>query len=109
MGESITFLRPPYDPEQPSCRAALRLIHVNESQRVARARAADPASYPAHFRTPFSLLFALNLAGQPALSLDLHRLHQPGFEECDLLLTRVLVPERDPRDGSVAFYEAVFA
>jgi hypothetical protein len=109
VGRSITFLRPPYDSESPSGYAQLQLIQVTENQRTARAREADPSSYPAHFRTPFSLLFTLDLTAQPPLALDLHRLQQPGLEECDLLLTRVIVPGRDPAGGSIAFYEAVFA
>lgn len=57
-------------------------------------------------RQPFSLLFALR--NEPPLDDRLlHQLAEPGFEECELLLSRVHVPELDRRDGTM-FYEAAF-
>jgi hypothetical protein len=95
-GRKLAFLRPAQPPEAPRARVEMELIAV---------RTAGSAG-PGATRQPFSLLFTLR--GEPPLDDRLlHQLAEPGFEDCELLLSRVHVPELDRRDGTM-FYEAVF-
>ena len=64
-------------------------------------RGHNPAG--ATLREPFALLFTLR-RGTP-LGPGLHRLVHDGFAPDDLFLSRVVVPNRDPR---AIYYEAVF-
>ena len=96
LGRKLAFLRPAVSASEQRARVELDLIQV----RV------WPSGNPGGGRQPFSLLFTLR--DEPPL--DHHQLHQlaePGFEECELLVSRVSVPELDRRDGTM-FYEAVF-
>ena len=74
-----------------------------ELVEVTRSRGRTPAAGGAGTREPFALLFALR--GRTPLGPSLHRLVDEAFEPEDLLLSRVVVPGRDPR---AIYYEAVF-
>ncbi len=95
LNGSIQFLRP-VPPGAVSPAVNLTLMEVRE---------AGHPGVPGQ-RRPFSLLFALRDSA-PLEDRFLHRLAHPGFERCDLLLSRVTVPEHDRRDGTM-FYEIVF-
>jgi hypothetical protein len=96
VGRTLAFLRPARPPGGQPARVELELIEV----RVAAS------GHLAGRRQPFSLLFTLR--HEPPLDDRLlHRLAEPGFEECELLLSRLYVPELDRRDGTM-YYEAVF-
>ena len=62
---------------------------------------------PGMTRDPFSLLFELK--GQKPIEPGLPRLVHPGFEPCELLLSRVRVPEFERAHRAGVFYEAVFS
>ena len=93
LQEPFTLLRP-MPPGVASPRVELTLVEVKEM-----------ATSTLRPRPPFSLLFALRDAA-PLEDRFLHRLVHPNFEKCDLLLSRVTIPD-DPRDGTM-FYEIVF-
>ena len=95
--ERFRFLRPDAAPDESDPAVELILL---EAQWLP-----NPEGYPA--RPPFTLLFELS-EGRP-LSVHPHRLQTEGFEECDLLLTRVWVPNRMREKPTGMFYEAVFA
>jgi hypothetical protein len=90
VGQPVRFLRPESQPVD------LELVST---------RAQQAPSAPG-LRPPFSLLFKVCQAA-PLNDRLLHTLDQPGFERCELLLSRVTVPELDRRDGTL-YYEAVF-
>jgi hypothetical protein len=95
-GKALTFLRPA--PAGAACEPVdLTLIAVNE-----QAGSPRPG-----FRRPFSLMLTLR-DQSPLADRFLHQLSHPDFEPCELLLSRVSVPELDKRDGTM-FYELVFA
>jgi hypothetical protein len=95
QGKSITFLRPA--PEGAMGEPVdLTLIAVHE-------QAGSPRQ---GFRRPFSLVLTLR-DQTPLADRFLHELSHPEFEPCALLLSRVSLPELDPRDGTM-FYEVVF-
>jgi hypothetical protein len=94
LGDTFTFLRP----ESPAAgkAAGLTLIEVHVSTHPGA-----PGK-----RKPFSLLFTLR--DSPPLNDRLaHKLAHPGFEPCEILLSRVTVPGLDKHDGTM-YYEAVF-
>jgi hypothetical protein len=93
VGQRLSFRRPGNPPAE---RVEMELLQVRASRYGA----------PPGLRAPFSLLFTLRDTA-PLDPIGLHRLDHPDFEPCDLLLTRVQVPELDRRDGTM-FYEAVF-
>jgi len=96
IGRKLAFQRPATSPHAPPARVELELLEVRVSS----------ADGPEAGRQPFSLLFTLR--GEPALDDRLlHRLAEPGFEACELLLSRVFVPELDRHDGTM-YYEAAF-
>lgn len=94
-GQGVAFLRPPSTNGE-RARVELHLIQVRER---------DSAPRPGH-RVPFSLLFSLR-GEQPLDDRLLHQIAEPHFEPCELLVSRVFVPELDQHDGTM-FYEAVF-
>lgn len=96
VGRRLDFLRPAPSPARQGARVEMELIQV-------RVSASGKLTGP---RQPFSLLFALRQE-PPLDDRLLHKLAQPDFEECELLLSRVYVPELDRRDGTM-YYEAVF-
>ena len=96
IGRQMAFLRPAPSPHALPARVELELIEV---------RVPGPAG-PETGRQPFSLLFTLR-GEQPLDDRLLHRLAEPGFEACELLLSRVFVPELDRHDGTM-YYEAAF-
>ena len=61
---------------------------------------------PGMSREPFSLLFVMR--DQPPLVSGLHSLVHSDFEPCELLLSRVTVPEYERADPGAMFYEVVF-
>ena len=63
--------------------------------------------HPGVSREPFSLLFRMK--GQRALAWGLHTLVHPEFERCELLLSRVRVPQYERKDPDGIYYEAVFS
>ncbi|HXN45396.1 MAG TPA: hypothetical protein VN893_02070 [Bryobacteraceae bacterium] len=96
VGRKLALLRPAAQPGAGRARVELELIRV---------RVSNSGSYGGG-RRPFSLLFTLRQ--EPALDDRLlHQLVEPGFEECELLVSRVYVPELDRRDGTM-YYEAAF-
>ena len=96
VGCGLAFLRPAPSPDGQRARVEMELIQV----RVTASGRLDGK------RQPFSLLFALRQE-PPLDDRFLHQLAEPGFAECELLLSRVYVPELDRRDGTM-YYEAVF-
>jgi hypothetical protein len=101
VGRMVAFLRPAPSPDATSpdggrARVEMELIDV---------RVSTSGNF-AGKRQPFSLLFTLRHVA-PLDDRLLHQLAEPGFEECELLLSRLYVPELDRRDGTM-FYEAVF-
>jgi hypothetical protein len=97
-GREIQFLRPPAEPGERGKPVTLELIQVRGPGN------APPV--PTGHRAPFSLLFRLN-GEAPLQDRFLHTLHHAPFESCELLISRVFVPELDSGDGTM-FYEAVF-
>jgi hypothetical protein len=70
---------------------------------LSEVRRQESSGRPNGFREPFALVFT---ASGGALSTSaLLRLMHDDFEAADWFLTRVMVPDRDPR---LAYYEAVF-
>jgi hypothetical protein len=96
VGQEIPFLRPA-GPGVQAETVPLTLLQITEGDAANREG----------FRDPFSLLFTLRDSA-PLDDLNLHVLHHPDFEPCEILITRVYVPGLDKRDGTM-FYEAVFA
>jgi hypothetical protein len=96
VGRTLAFLRPAPSPDGQRARVEMELIQV----RVSASGNRDAK------RQPFSLLFTLRQES-PLDDRLLHQLAEPGFEECELLLSRVSVPDLDRHDGTM-FYEAVF-
>ena len=96
VGRGFAFLRPAPSPDEQRTWLEMELIQV----RVSASGKLDGN------RQPFSLLFTLR-QGPPLDDRLLHQLAEPDFEECELLLSRVYVPELDRRDGTM-YYEAVF-
>ncbi len=95
VGRKLAFLRPASAGAQ-RVRVELELIEVRVSKSGGQGG----------MRRPFSLL--LTLSQEPALDdRFLHQLAESGFEDCELLLSRVSVPELDRRDGTM-YYEAAF-
>jgi hypothetical protein len=96
QGSKVRFVRP--TPQGAAHETVdLTLVAVQES---------DGSPRPG-FRRPFSLLFT-SQDQAPLQDRFLHQLSHPDFEACVLLLSRVSVPDLDPRDGTI-FYELVFA
>jgi hypothetical protein len=78
------------------------VVDVRANERFAEScRAGQPGSV--YKRVPFSVLF--RAVQEPPFLQGLLKLKHDAFEECELLLTRVLAPGRDP---SQAWFEAVF-
>jgi|SRR5262245_41052000 len=73
-------------------------LELIEVARRGRATADGPP-----LREPFSLLFSLR--SRTRLGSGLFRLVHETFEPDDVFLSRVVVPDRDPR---AVYYEAVF-
>jgi hypothetical protein len=99
VGQSMTFLRPS-TPNVPPEAIQMELVKVDVPAVPSRSG----------LRAPFSLLFLLTDA-QPLNDRELHTLSHPGFEVCDLLLSRVMPPGQHravPVDRGM-FYEIVFA
>ena len=96
VGRKLAFLRPVTAPGGQRVRVELELIEV----RVSNSGGRDG------MRKPFSVLFTLR---QEAALDDrfLHQLVESGFEQCELLLSRVSVPELDRHDETM-YYEAAF-
>ena len=92
VGRTLTFLQPADERGNPGAPVEFRLIAVDA---LATARGAG--------RSPFSLLF-LSVNGE-TLARGLPRLVDPGFEPCELFLSRVLPPAGLPAG---VYYEAVF-
>ena len=88
------FHRPEAPSEEP---VELVLLEVS--------RFPNPERFPG--RPPFTLLFELREGRPPSASLQ--RLTTEGFEECDLLVTRVVDPKRMRENPRGMFYEVVFA
>jgi len=94
-GKKIRFLRPAATGVEEQA-VNLELIDVSRSPYAAGGA-----------RQPFSLLFTLQDEA-PLNDRLLHRISQEPFAACDLLLSRVHVPQLDRRDGTM-YFEAVFA
>jgi hypothetical protein len=84
--------------ESPAPREPFELELIDVSRYGAR-----PAAGGVELREPFALLFTLR--GATPLGPGLHRLVHEVFEPDDLLVSRVVVPGRDPR---AIYYEAIF-
>jgi uncharacterized protein DUF6916 len=97
VGEVFMFVPSAGDAGASAEPTALELLDV--SQYASRTRSGN--QHPP--REPFSLLFTLR--SLTPLGKGLHRLVHEAFAPDDLLLSRVLVPGRDPR---ATYYEAVF-
>lgn len=69
------------------------------------SRFPNPERFPG--RPPFTLLFEFRQGRPPSASLQ--RFAADGFEECDLLVTRVADPKRMRENPQGMFYEVVFA
>ena len=96
VGRKLAFLRPVASPGAQRVRVELELIEVRVSH----------AGGQGGMRRPFSLLFTLRQ--EPGLNdRFLHQFAEPDFEECELVLSRVSVPELDRHDGTM-YYEAAF-
>lgn len=81
-------------------RFAVEEVSVN--RRLAEAaKACEPGSI--YQRIPFSVI--LRAIEEPPFVQAVLRLDHPGFEECDMMITRIVMPGRDPR---AAWFEAVF-
>ena len=94
VGGEFVFLRPA-DAAGNRAPVKLDLLQVREGK-----------SQPVGFRCPFALVFGLR--GEAPLDYyEMHQLAEAGYEEADLLLSRVAMPELDRHDGTI-FYEAVF-
>lgn len=75
---------------------------VSVNRRLAEAaKACEPGSI--YQRIPFSVILRAN--GEPPFVQAVLRLEHPGFEDCDLMITRIVMPGHDPR---AAWFEAVF-
>jgi hypothetical protein len=96
VGRALAFLRPAASQDGQRARVGMELIEVRVSA----------SGNPDGKRQPFSLLFTLRQE-PPLDDRLLHQLAEPGFEECELLLSRLHVPELDRHDGTM-YYEAVF-
>lgn len=96
VGRRLAFLRPVASPDGLRAPLEMELIDVRGTT----------SGNVAGMRRPFSLLFTLRQE-PPLDDRLLHQLTEPGFEECELLLSRVYVPDLDRRDGTI-YYEAVF-
>jgi hypothetical protein len=94
VGQVLLF-EPPADEQGDSADGfSLELLEVRQPRTHNR---------PDGFRQPFTLLFALR--GSRPLGPGCHRIAHHDFEPSEWLLTRVVVPQRDP---GIAYYEAVF-
>ena len=92
VGRTLPFLQPADEQGNRGVPVELRLIAV-ETLGPGGGRA----------RAPFSLLF-LSANGE-TLEMGLPRLVDPGFEPCELFLSRILPPAGLPAG---VYYEAVF-
>jgi hypothetical protein len=94
IGEVFRLTRSVESPGAVQASCELELIDVRRGTRPTGAR----------LREPFALLFILR--SRMPLGPGLHRLVHDAFAPDDLFLSRVVVPDRDPR---AIYYEAVFA
>ena len=105
VGQKLRFLRPSADLSRAP---AMSLDGVAREAVELALHDVKVARFPSMRgkRQPFSLLFTLRDAA-PLDDRHLHLLSHPEFEPCDLLLSRVTVPELDQHDGTM-YYELIF-
>jgi hypothetical protein len=93
VGEVFRLMPSVESPDPALAPYELELIEVRRGRTPAGAT----------LREPFALLFTLR--SRTPLGPGLHRLVHDVFAPDDMFLSRVVVPERDPR---AIYYEAVF-
>lgn len=83
-------------------RYVFEVAEVQKNERVAAVMRAGEAG-SLYRRVPFAVLF--RAVDVPTFNQGLMRLEQDSFEECMLLVTRVMAPGHDPAQ---AWFEAIF-
>jgi hypothetical protein len=102
VGKKLAFERPAGDQSFGSPTAELRLSKVTPHENISRIESRNPAIYGSRRRESFSLLFEQK-DGKP-LGPGLHRLAHADFEDFQLFLSQVGMPEQD---GTI-YLEAIF-
>jgi hypothetical protein len=101
VGTELT-LRAPERDGVPLAAYRFTVEEVAVNSRVAEAsKAGQPGSI--YQRIPFSVL--LRALDEPPFVQALLGLEHPDFEDCDIMITRIAMPGRDPQ---AAWFEAVF-
>jgi len=101
-GQTLAFSRPVPKGSILSRTVELKLVKVEQHERVTRIEAQNAGRYGKRARAPFSLV--LELTGSEPLGDGLHRLVHRDFSGHHLFLSQV----GQPRVGSALLYEAVF-
>jgi len=102
LGKTLLFERSPEDRSLSSTTAELKLAKVIPHESISRLESRNPGKYGIRRRESFSLLFEQK-DGKP-LGPGLHRLAHADFENFQLFLSPVGVPEKN---GTV-YLEAIF-
>jgi hypothetical protein len=101
-GQTLVFSRPVPKGSILSRTVALRLVKVEQHERVTGIEAQNAGRYGKRARAPFSLV--LKLTGSEPLGDGLHRLVHRDFSGHQLFLSQV----GQPRPDGGLLYEAVF-
>jgi hypothetical protein len=101
-GQTLVFSRPVPKGSILSQTVKLKLVKVDQHERVIRVEAQNAARYGKRTRAPFSLV--LELESSEPLGDGLHRLVHRDFSGHQLFLSQI----GQPQVGGALLYEAVF-